>query len=223
MDPMSARVLSLHQPDLLPWSGFWYKLAKSDLMDLRIDAQIVKSPGYQRRVRMADRWNNVVLAEGQSMKVPIREVVIQPGATAANLINHTRARYAGAPYRHRLDPLYDAITDAASGTELLWEFNVALLEYLRGELGIDTPFFDSGPTTAGKAEGVLEVLQRYSECVVYLSGNGAKKYMADTTIFDEAGIQVQWTIHAPITSDSVTTLIAHYDDPMEHIMAEYGD
>lgn len=222
MDPM-RKVISLHQPDLLPWSGFWYKLAHSDVMDLRIDAQIVKSPGYQRRVKMADRWNNAVLAEGQSLRVPIREVAIQPGPTAKNLINHAHARYSGAPYRHRLEPLYDAITDAASGTDLLWEFNVALLEYLRGYLCIDTPFADSGPTTLGKGEGVLEVLQRYPDHRIYLSGNGAKKYMADTTMFEEAGIEVQWTAHAPITSDSVTTLIAHYDDPMEHIMAEVGE
>ncbi len=221
MDPM-RKVISLHQPDLLPWSGFWYKLAHSDLMDLRIDAQIVKQPGYQRRVLMSSQWTNVVMVPGQSMKVPIREVRIQNKETARNILNVTRARYARAPYKKRLEPLYDAVQEAAD-TDLLWEFNVALLEYMRGYLGIDTPFADSGPTTLGKAEGVLEVLQRYPDHRIYLSGNGAKKYMADTTMFEEAGIEVQWTIHAPITSDSVTTLIAHYDDPMEHIMAEYGD
>lgn len=186
-------------------------------MDLRVDAQIVKSPGYQRRVKMRDKWANAVLAEGQSMLVPIREVGIRNKETRRQLINTIRGRYNAAPYRKgRLDELCDAIDE--QDTDLLWEFNVALLEYLRGVLGITTPFEITGPAEGSKGEGVLSVLQRYEGCDTYLSGTGAKKYMSDTSMFDKAGITVQWSEHAPVTGDSVVTLLMDYEDPMEMIM-----
>jgi hypothetical protein len=212
------RTVSLHQPDLLPYSGFWYKLAESDLMDLRVTAQIVKSPGYQRRVKMRDQWANAVLAEGQSMQVPIEEVRIKPKDTAKNLINLIRGRYNSAPHKERIDPLCDAIQGAADSTDMLWEFNLELLLYLRGVLGIDTPFRVGGPAEGPKGEGVLSVLNRYPDCEVYLSGTGAKKYMSDTSMFDEAGIRVRWSEHRATTGDSVVTLLMDYQDPMELIM-----
>ena len=42
---------SAHQPDLLPYSGFFYKMANADVFDLKIWDQYVNR-GYQRRVMM---------------------------------------------------------------------------------------------------------------------------------------------------------------------------
>ena len=103
---------------------------------------------------------------------------------------------------------------------MLWEFNVELLHYLRDELAILTPFNISGPVKGNKDDGVLEILARYLECDTYLSGTGAKKYMSDTSKFDAAGIQVEWSNHAPVTGDSVVSVMMDYADPMEIIMRE---
>ena len=56
-------VYSAHQPDLLPYSGFWYKMAKADLFDLKIWDQYVHK-GYQRRVKMRDIWVTLPLVKG---------------------------------------------------------------------------------------------------------------------------------------------------------------
>jgi hypothetical protein len=221
MTDSKQKIISLHQPDFLPYSGFWYKLANSDVMDLRTSVQIVKSPGYQRRVKMRDKWVAVPLAEGQSLKVPIDEVRIRQEEAERSLVNVIRGRYNNAPCRkEHLDPLCDAVVEAARSTDLLWEFNFALLQYLRGVLGIATPFRITGGTEAGKGAGVLEVLQRYPDCEVYLSGTGAKKYMSDTAMFEEAGIRVEWSKHAPMTGDSILTVLMDCQDPMDFILAE---
>ncbi|MBD4563452.1 hypothetical protein GUG69_02530, partial [Xanthomonas citri pv. citri] len=43
--------VTIHQPDLLPYSGFWYKMAVSDAFIVSRHDQFQKQ-GYQRRVRM---------------------------------------------------------------------------------------------------------------------------------------------------------------------------
>ena len=44
--------------------------------------------------------------------------------------------------------------------------------------------------------------------------------MGDTTIFDEAGIKVQWANHNPVTDDSIVTVLMDYNDPLEIVMRE---
>ncbi len=56
---------SAHQPDLLPYSGFWSKMANADMFDLKIWDQFVHK-GYQRRVKMRDQWVTLPLVKGSS-------------------------------------------------------------------------------------------------------------------------------------------------------------
>lgn len=210
-------VISLHQPDLLPNSRFWYKLAKSDMMDLRVDAQIVER-GYQRRIMLREQWANLVLDGDWKLK-PIREVHIDNAKTRKQFINTVRGRYNNAPFRKgRLEPLCDAIN--AQESDLLWEFNYGLLEYVRGVLGITTPFVFSGPADGAKAEGVLSIVQRYPEVDTYLSGTGAKKYMSDTSAFDEAGITVEWSKHWALTNDSIVSVLMDHEHPLDIVLLE---
>jgi hypothetical protein len=44
--------------------------------------------------------------------------------------------------------------------------------------------------------------------------------MGDTTIFDEAGIKVQWANHDPVTDDSIVSVLVDYDNPLDIVMRE---
>ena len=211
--------ISAHQPDLLPYSGFWYKLLRSDFMDLRIWAQVTKSPGYQRRVLMRDKWVAVTLEPGQSLLVPINEVRIDNRETRHRLIAQIENRYRKAPfYKQRLDDICGAID--AQHSDYLWQFNLGLLVWMRGYLGIRTPFVISQPSQGTKTEGLLSYLALYPNLDTYLSGPGAKKYMSDTTPFEENGIKVEWSKHHAATGDSIVTVLMDYEDPMEVIQHE---
>ena len=210
-------ILSIHQPDLLPNSRFWYKLAKSNAMDVRVDAQIVER-GYQRRIMMREQWANLVLDGSWKLK-PIREVHIDNAATRKQFTNIVRGRYNNAPFRKgRLDELCDAIN--AQESDLLWEFNYGLLEYVRGVLGIDTPFNITGPAEGTKGDGVLSIVKRYPDCDTYLSGTGAKKYMSDTSMFTDAGVRVEWSRHRALTNDSIVSVLMDHEDPLSVVLLE---
>ena len=211
-------VVSAHQPNLLPHSAFFYKLASSDIMDLRMHAQLTER-GYQRRVKMRDKWVNLVLAEGTSKTAMLDTIRIKNKESRVQLINTMRGRYNNAPFRkERLDFVCDMVNDQTS--DWLWQFNLGLILDLRDWLGITTPISISGPTSLPKSEGIVEYVQRYPGATTYLSGTGARKYMSDTAAFTEAGIKVEWSRHDAVTGDSIVTLMMDYESPLEIVMKE---
>ena len=66
---MTNRV-AIHQPDLLPWSGFWYKMMNVDTFVLAIHDQLQKH-WVQRRVMMRDSWVSLPLV-GKPQLIPLR-------------------------------------------------------------------------------------------------------------------------------------------------------
>jgi hypothetical protein len=210
-------ILAAHQLNFMPYSGFWYKMEKADLFDLRYQAQYTEK-GYIRRVKMRDAWCAVPVVDKPKYE-PTNEVRIDIAKARTQICNTIKGRYAGAPYyKQRGGDLIDRIQSLDTG--YLWEFNLELILYLRDVLGIQTPLTLGVDTIGGKAEGVLSFMRVYPGVETYLSGIGAKAYMEDTSIFDEAGIKIEWSRHRAVTHDSVVTLLMDYADPMEIIMLE---
>ena len=87
--------VAIHQPDLLPYSGFWYKMIHSDVFILAVHDQFQKH-GYQRRVTMRGRWASHIL-EGKPALIPIEDVVVREG-WQRHLTNVIRGRYSAARY-----------------------------------------------------------------------------------------------------------------------------
>jgi len=198
-------IVAAHQPDLLPYSGFFYKLAKADAFDLKIWDQYV-ARGYQRRVMMRGKWATIpVIAE--SSTVPINTLRLDPDR---------------AP--RVLDKYGPMICDEilATRTELLWQFNFALIVMVRDILGITTPIGLGGRHTSKGSTGVIEALRAYGT-PTYLSGTGARVYMGDCKEFAEAGMPVIFSKHEAVTGDSILTVLMDHDDPLAVVLAEHGD
>jgi hypothetical protein len=213
-------ILAAHQVNFLPYSGFWYKVANADLFDLRFRAQFTQK-GYQRRVMMRDQWCTLPLV-GKPRFEPINEVLLDLPKAKETVTNNIKGRYLNAPhYKTRGNDLLEVVNGLQS--PYLWEWNFALLLHVRDVLKIDTPFTFGVDTIGDKAEGVLSFMRAYPTVDTYLSGTGAKAYMGDTPIFDEAGIKLAWSRHKAITHDSVVSLLVDYDDPMEIIMMEHEE
>lgn len=212
-------IVAAHQPDLLPYSGFFYKLAKADFFDLKIWDQYVQR-GYQRRVMMRGAWATIpVIAD--SSTVPIDTLRLDPDRAPAVLVEQIRKRYRNAKHWDKYGPMIcDEIL--ATRTELLWQFNFALIVMLRDILGIRTPIGLGGRHANKGSAGVIEALQAYG-MPTYLSGTGAKVYMGDCKEFTEAGIPVVYSKHKALTGDSILTVLMDHDDPLAVVLAEHED
>jgi hypothetical protein len=213
-------IVSAHQPDLLPYSGFFYKMAKSDAMDLKVFDQYVHR-GYQRRVKMQDQWATIPVIK-DSPYDPINTVRVDPDVVPAHLAQVIEKRYSAEPYwKVHGQTICDFVL--ANRTEFLWQFNFNLILLVRDLLGIKTPVAVTGPPTAGKgAVGLCSVIERYRSDgrLVYLSGTGAKAYMGDCSEFTAAGIEVVFSPHKAVTGDSILSLLMRFEDPLSYVLAE---
>jgi hypothetical protein len=210
-------IVASHQPDLLPYSGFWYKMAKADLFDIKLFDQFVDR-GYQRRVSMRGTWASIPVAAHSSRRAII-DVRIDPDAVRRALVNNITGRYRGADGWDRYGKtLVDMIEDIS--TNRLWQFNVELIIRVRDLLGITTPLGIAVKPEGSRSEGLVSVLSRYDQ-PTYLSGTGARTYMGDCREFTQAAIPVVWSQHQPVTGESIVTLLMDFEDPMAQILREH--
>jgi len=204
------------QVDLLPYSGFWYKMAKADLFDLQIfDAFQPRS--YQRRVMMRGSWASIPVI-GSPSRSPICEVRILPAQTREVLTDLIRERYRGARNWRKYGPrILDMVNEIH--TEHLWQFNLNLILGVRELLDIKTPISIARPPVGRDGAGLAHVMKQYN-ATTYLSGTGGRAYMGDCEEFHEYGIKVEWSAHQPVTGDSILSVLMDYDDPMAIVMSE---
>lgn len=210
--------IAIHQPDLLPYSGFWYKMAVADGFIIAKHDQFQKH-GYQRRVTMREAWCSHVLV-GKPALVPITDVEVAAG-WQQHLVNNIRGRYAKAahfPTRGR--ELCDRIL--ASSGERLDEVNLALIEHVREMLGITTPLLFTEPPTGQRGPRLIQQVLAVGGDA-YLSGSGGAAYLGDgaTDEFAAAGIALEWSAHEALTGDSIVTVLLDYDDPMAVVLNEH--
>lgn len=208
--------VAIHQPDLLPWSGFWFKMVNSDAFVLAVHDQLQKH-WVQRRVMMRETWVTLPLV-GKPHLVPINTVEVKDG-WQDHLVDSIRGRYVGARHwKDRGGEILDRIS-SVQGSNLA-QINIALIEHVRDMLGITTRLIVPDPPEHAGLERVLEVLQAVG-ATSYLSGTGARDYIRDEgqRRFDDLGIELVWSDHLKTTGDSIVTVFMDYDDPMEVIAA----
>jgi len=195
-------------------------MAQADVLDLRYQAQFTK--GYIHRVKMRDNWFTLPLSPVPGQFDPIDQVRVDLPRAKQMFRQTMHGRYSGSRfYKTRGLELVDKFESL--GSDYLWQINLDLLLYVRDSLGIETPICLGVPVIGGKAEGVLSTMRAYPGVDTYLSGLGARKYMGDTSVFDEAGIKVIWSRHAPVTDDSIVTILMDHDDPMDFVLREEGE
>ena len=211
-------IVAIHQPDLLPYSGFWFKMATSDLFVVAVHDQFQKH-GYQRRVTMREKWCSHQLV-GKPALVPINTVEVADG-WQDRMVDVIRGRYTGS--RHFATRGRELISQiqAAQGSTLD-EVNLALIDIIREQLGLTTPLVTTPPPTSHGVDRLIEQVTMAGGDV-YLSGAGGAAYMGEDAPmrFAQAGIELRWSTHAMVTGDSIVTLLMDHDAPIEAVLAHH--
>lgn len=216
-DGKNEVVVAGHQPDLFPYSGFWYKMAHADVFDLSVHDQF-QTRGYQRRVMMRGQWASVPLSQAHRQG-PIVDLRVTPDA-GAHLWDVIRGRYVSARFwaaRHEMvhDWLEKAFVD-----DHLWVVNTSLIASVAEYLSITTPLVPSEPQELTGAARVAERVARLGGTVC-LSGIGGKAYMGEENEeFASRGISVRWSRHAVTSGDSILTALFDDEAPRDTVLKE---
>jgi len=189
-----AAVVAIHQPEHLPWLGFFHKMLSSDVFVL-LDNVPFRKNYFQNRNRLRGArgpvWITVpVLTKGRSGQL-ISQVQINPAERrwGKRLWHTLRQCYGRAPFFAHYGPALEELY-CHRQWQLLAELNVALIELLRQWLGIGTRLLRASELpVSGSSTLLLWRICRHLGAGAYLSGSHGPQYL-DEGPFRQAGIEV---------------------------------
>lgn len=195
------KTIAIHQPNYLPWPGYFYKINQVDefvILD-HVDILSGGAGAITNRTRLKGPDGSVLLT------VPVRndhkkinEVVIDYSRNwPQKHLNSFISLYRKAPYFDQYFPDIQAIL--LNPPSLLSELNTTFIHQLCRWLDIATPIVLSSSLDHKDLHksALLVRICRLRQAQRYLSGNGARKYN-DEALFTEAGIRLSYSSFQPV-------------------------
>ncbi len=191
---------AIHQPNFLPWPGFFYKMMNSGVLVFLDDVQYVRR-SIINRVKIkgpeGERWLTIPVINKGKYYQNINEVEIQANLPwRKKLLGSVSGCYGKAPYFKEYFSQFSEIIEREY--RYLVEINFALIEWLSRSVGIEVK-----TEKASRLEGVtgLSTERLVSICEAvgakrYLSGYGGSKYQEEE-LFHGHGIELAVYDFAP--------------------------
>ncbi|MCW5800885.1 MAG: WbqC family protein [Deltaproteobacteria bacterium] len=183
-----------HQPQFLPYLGFFHKVAHSDVLVL-LDDVLFMDRHFQHRnlIKMQTGTQMLTVPVVKHRGQLIRDVALAPIPWRRKVWAAIETNYRPAPYFAALAPGLRAIL--RDGThERLVDLDVDLLRWAFEALQITTAIRIASELGLPPSEGPNAhhiAICRAVGAETYLSGPGGKEYM-DVTEFERAGIAIRW-------------------------------
>jgi hypothetical protein len=188
-------VVTIHQPEHLPWLGFFHKMALCDVYVLLDSVQFTKN-NFQNRNRLIDQKGVVFWST-----VPIRMVGhTERRITDMELDNAQpwqRKTWARVVEAYRRHPYFNAIAPeleliVMGGHKRLVDLNLDLIQYFRRQLGISVPMVRSSTIAVeGNRSELLLSICKSLGADTYLSGPSGRDYLK-TDLFMAADVAIEY-------------------------------
>ncbi|MEN3297868.1 MAG: hypothetical protein V7642_7121 [Burkholderiales bacterium] len=193
---MGTLKVAVHQPNYLPWLGFFHKIQGVDIFVL-LDTVQFERRGYTHRVRIADQDGHLLWLTQHICKRPMEEYWIKDVkfSDAYWIEKHLKtfnAVYRRAPY---FEETFDLIDSAfRSDISRLSVFNGGLIRILCTALKIPTEIIYASeidmPPVLSPSERIARITERLGG-THYVSGAGAKAYN-DQAVFEKYGVELTY-------------------------------
>jgi WbqC-like protein family len=178
------RIVAIHQPNYLPWPGYFYKIFASDVFVFHDNVEHSKRyPTRRTCIRAGEHsdtanWLTVPLRKSSDFS-PIKDLLIDHRQPWQNFhLRKLRQTYRHAPFFDRYFPLLEEWLESNLSCDYLADLNIELVLRLSGILGIRNTFCRSSDLpVAGKGGEYNIALVKHLGGTAYLSGMGGKNYM----------------------------------------------
>ena len=172
-------VIAIHQPQYLPWLGYFDKIYRADIFVLLDNVQFKKNEWQNRnKIKTAQGWQWLTVPVKYKFPQLINEVEINN--TVRWQHKHKQAiltNYRKAPYYHYLDDFFELIF--SHQWKIISNLNITIVKCLVKILGIETPIYVASklkdlPKNAD--ERLIAIIKHFGGDT-YLAGSGGKNYM----------------------------------------------
>ena len=184
-------IAAIHQPQFMPWLGYFDKMDQADCFVLLDNVQFKKNE-WQNRNRIKSAQGGIWLTVPVSYRFPARILEVEINQRVNWRRKHLQAlrtNYARAPHWKEEEAFLEAFY--ARDWEALVEVNIASIEWLRARMGIGTRMLRASQMEELSEEPTQRLVDicRAVGADAYLAGAGGRNYM-DVDRFAGAGIAV---------------------------------
>lgn len=192
------KIIAIHQPNYLPWLGYFYKIYQSDIFVFLDDVQFsnkgmhnytyLKTSNGSYRLKypvnqnFGDNINQVTSKDLLDWKKKHLDTVA---------VNYKRAPHfeeVFEDYKNLLEPNYKDIVD----------LNSSFIQFYANKLGINTQFIRSSELNiaSSRTEKIIDICKAL-DGNIYYSGTGAKAYQKNED-FNSQGIELRYSVFSPV-------------------------
>jgi len=174
--------VGIHQPNFLPWIGYFYKIYKSDVFVILDDVQYTKNSFINRnRIKSpaGEQWLTMPVLHSGKFGQSINEVDIQFfEKNFKRLKNSLHSNYAKSTYFKEVMVMFEQFDDFEVK---LSSFNEYFIRWILDYLEIKTQIFRSSEliNIEGESTDRLISICKQLHADKYLAGFGSKKYQED--------------------------------------------
>ncbi|MGZ4480893.1 MAG: WbqC family protein [Gaiellales bacterium] len=191
-----STVLAMHQPNYLPWIGYFDKMRRADVFVLLDCVQYPRARSVANRTRIRTAHGEHLLTVpvstpgGLEGKASYAQVSFADGTWRRKHLRTIEQAYRRAPHFAACFPELERIVLEA---ESFCTMNVLLVRWIAGRLGISTPtpLMSELGEEFGPANELIVGLCQATGAGVYLSGTWARAYN-DPQRLAAAGIELRY-------------------------------
>ena len=184
-------IVAVHQPQYLPWLGYFDKIDRADVFVLLDNVQFKKNEWQNRnKIKTAQGWQWLTVPVLYKYPQLINQVTIN------NCVNWQHKHKQALVSNYNKTPYFEMVTNMlgdifSSSWEYISQLNSAVVKIIARALGIETQIYiasELGEFPQGPDERLVAIT-KYFGAGTYLAGMGGKGYMNLDT-FEKSGIEV---------------------------------
>ena len=183
-------IITIHQPNFLPWYPLFQKIEGADKFVFLNNAQFQKN-NLQNRFNFNDKWHTLSVNSG--LDTITTKKYLNPKKDWDKIKSNLK------DYSNILDRFDDLIKDD------LVETNTKIVERICNILDIKTEILSDYPTNLTSTDRIVDICMHY-KADTYLSGISGKNYL-DLNKFEENGIKVIFQDESKMTKKPIIEIL----------------
>jgi hypothetical protein len=192
------KIIAIHQPNYIPWLGYFYKIYQSDIFIFLDDAQFsnqgmhnytyikTKAGSFRLKYPVQQSLGDKIMDVHSKNELGWKEKHLSVLES-----NYGKASYFKPVYNEYRELLLDG------NFENIADMNIAIIKFFCQKLGISAEYIKSSELNLlpSKTEKIISICKMLSG-TIYYSGTGAKAYQTEEE-FSSHGIELRYSVFKP--------------------------
>ncbi len=186
-------IIAIHQPNFIPWIGYFFKISRCDVFVLLDNVQYTKN-GFINRNRIktpqGENWLTLPVIQSGKFGQDIKDTqIVNKDYTVKKTLASITANYKKAKYYDKYFNEFSNVLNTSDDN--LCNLNSSIIKWIAADLDIKTKMIyasELNGITGESTERLVSICKKLNG-TDYLAGLGAKKYQEDH-LFNSENINV---------------------------------